>query len=141
MKANKKVTDSSSAKSENTVQTNQRVKKTKIEKISTFLDDIIKVYPKLKDDKQLIINKLTENNTSDDEYVLDKIVLPEGDYSQDDFNVLTENTQIYYIDPFDNILNAQNELVGVFNRLDIAGKYLFFKAKSILPDTYTVKYP
>ncbi len=117
----------------------------KIDKISTFLDDIIKVYPKIKDDKQLILNKLTAknifnvSNTPNFEYILDKIVLPEGDYKQDDFNILTDNTRIYYIDPFNNILNAENELVGILNRSCVGGKYLFFKTKCILPDVLHIK--
>ncbi len=150
MKANKKITDvfqqpqqpqQSSNESKNNVQTNQNIKKTKIDTISTFLDDIIKVYPKIKDDKQLIINKLTANDTNGVEYVLDKFVLPKGDYKQDDFNILTKNTEIYYIDPFNIIIDSSLKPVGIFNQSGICGRYIFFETKSILPDTFPVKYP
>ena len=108
--------------------------KNEVTKLSALLDNIIKICPKLKSDKQFIINKLTANNKTEGEYVLDKIVLPAGDYKQDMFNVLTDNKEVYYIDPFDNILDINCDIVGIFNRTNVGAKYLFFRTESILPD-------
>jgi hypothetical protein len=108
--------------------------KNKVTKLSALLDNIIKICPKLKSDKQFIINKLTANNKTEGEYVLDKIVLPAGDYKQDMFNVLTDNKEVYYIDPFDNILDVNGDIVGIFNKTNIGAKYLFFRTESTLPD-------
>ena len=117
----------------------QDTSKNEAKKLSDLLDNIIKICPKIKNDKQFIINKLTATNQNTDEYVLDQLILPKGIYKQDMFNVLTENTEIYYIDPFDNIIDTSCNIVGICNRTGIGAKYLFFKATSILSDTLPTK--
>lgn len=109
-------------------------------KLSDLLDDIIKICPKIKSDKQFIINKLTATDQTIDEYILDQIILPKGTYKQDMFNVFTENTEIYYIDPFDNIIDTTCNIVGICNSTGIGAKYMFFKAIPILSDTLPTKF-
>jgi len=104
-------------------------------KLEKLLDDIIKVCPKMKDDKQFIINKLTSSKIdSTKEYVLDKIKMPSGDFDQDRFNTFKTGDDSFYVDPYDNIVNSKREIVGVFNRMGSGSKYLFFKTQSKMPD-------
>ena len=104
-------------------------------KLEKLLDDIIKVCPKMKDDKQFIINKLTSSKMdSTREYVLDKIKMPPGDFDQDRFNTFKTGNESFYVDPYDNIVNSKREIVGVFNRMGSGAKYLFFKTQPKMPD-------
>lgn len=108
------------------------------EVIEKLLDDIIKVCPKIRDDKQFIINKLTAPSTnSSTEYILDKIKMSSEDFDQDRFNTFKTNGDSFYVDPFDNIINSSMEIVGVFNRIGNGPKYLFFKTQSKMPDKLT----
>lgn len=128
----------SERKKKNTIEKSDSVDKndqSEASKLEKILDDIIKVCPKMKDDKQFIINKLTSSKIdSTKEYVLDKIKMPPGDFEQDRFNIFKTHDESFYVDPYDNIINSKREIVGVFNRMGNGAKYLFFVTHSKMPD-------
>jgi hypothetical protein len=105
------------------------------DKLSAILDSIISVCPKIKNDKQFIINKLTEKTiVKKNDYVLDKVDIPKGRFEQDKFNTYVNSNDGLYVDPYDNIINEELKVVGVVNRLGRGARYLFFETESTMPD-------
>ena len=112
----------------------------KINDIKHLLDEISTVYPKIKEDKDFIINKLLKKKITDNEdYVLDKLefepgVIVTGKYEK----IYIPKGKSYYVDQFDNIIDNELNYVGICNRTINGVQYMFFNSVSTLPIKITL---